>query len=339
MKSSYICAFILLIIMVQGCERVTFEEYQRDDPQAIFDEAWTFADRHYSYFDLKGVDWDSVYNVYSPRIRPDMGQVELFDLLAEMFYLLKDGHVNLRSAFDRSRYWEWYLNAPENFDYSIIERYYFQDRQRYIGPFQAIIIDSIGYVYLSSFGSEFSSGHLDLLMQSFQNTKGMIVDVRNNGGGSGSRAKRWAERYITSSLTVGRERYKSGPGDNSFSPWKEEILEPYNSDPSSVHNYTKPVVVLANRKSYSATNFFVQYMSEMDQMTVIGDRTGGGAGTPKFTELANGWILRLSTTQFQNTAGRDIESGVPVDIEVNITEEDRAENEDTILEFAIDFLQ
>lgn len=336
LKNNWISLFIAFLFLT-ACEEVVFDEYENSDPHAIFDEAWTFADHYYSYFDLKGVDWDSVYHVYKPQVRSDMDDVELFDLLSEMFYGLEDGHVNLRSPFDRSRYWEWYLNAPENFDYSVLEREYFTNEHRFIGPFETLILDSIAYTYLGSFSSEFSEEQLNLLIQSFEGTKGVIVDVRNNGGGSSNNAKRLASRFISESLLVGQRRHKNGPEKNAFSEWEDVTLKSAAEDDAPV--YDKPVVVLANRKSYSATNFFVQYMSEMEGVTIIGNRTGGGAGTPKFTELANGWILRLSATQFRNTEGRDIESGVPVDIELNITEEDRNRRKDTFLEYALRFLQ
>jgi len=74
------------------------------------------------------------YNRYRPLVQNNMGTVELYDIYAAMLCKLKDGHVNLVSSFDRSRNWEWYLNSPENFYYSIIERHYFKNRQRYIRP-------------------------------------------------------------------------------------------------------------------------------------------------------------------------------------------------------------
>lgn len=332
--------FILLIIIIlSGCETIAFDEYQNTSPKAIFDEAWTFADHYYSFFDVKGVDWDSVYGAYEPVLRPDMNSIELFDLLGGMFDLLKDGHVNLRSGFDWSRYWQWYLGAPENFDYAVIDRHYFQDRQRFIGPFQSILFDSIAYAYLGSFSSEFSDSQLDLMMRSFQDSKGMIIDVRNNGGGSASLAEKLAARFTDKVVTVGKTRFKNGPGAGEFSEWEDVQLEPYKNDSDSEVIYTKPVVVLMNRKSYSATNSFIQYMNELENVTLIGDRSGGGAGTPKYTELANGWILRLSSTQFVTPRGDQIEQGIFPDIKVNITEKDKRENKDGILEYALNYLR
>ena len=45
----------------------------------------------------------------------------------------------------------------------------------------------------------------------------------------------------------------------------------------------KPIVVLVNRHSYSATNFFSAYMSTLPNVTLIGDQSGGGGGVPRMT--------------------------------------------------------
>ena len=49
-------------------------------PTAVFEEAWTFVDREYSFFEFKGVDWDSIHDVYSPMVNHDLDDEELFDV-------------------------------------------------------------------------------------------------------------------------------------------------------------------------------------------------------------------------------------------------------------------
>ena len=50
-----------------------------------------------------------------------MNQYVLFDVLGDMLNELKDGHTNLISTFNMSRYWDWYLDYPDNFDSDIQE--------------------------------------------------------------------------------------------------------------------------------------------------------------------------------------------------------------------------
>jgi hypothetical protein len=306
-------------------------------PVAVFNEIWSFTDGHYSFFRYKDIDWDNTYNQYRPLISDNMTPVELFDVCAAMLYELRDGHVNLVSSFDRSRYWEWYLERPENFSYSLIERNYFLGNQRLIGPFEYINFGDVTYVYYGSFSNTISQGNLDLIIANLINRKGLIIDVRNNGGGSSENAKRLASRFTGEKRLAGHNYVKTGPGHEDFR--KEDIyIEPYDGA-----RYTGRVVVLTNRKSYSATTYFVQYMNALSNVTVMGDTTGGGGGMPAFWDLPNGWLLRVSSSRFYSpdniNQGMNIESGIPPHVQVDMTEESMIRGKDDILEKAIEYLR
>ncbi len=338
-----LCFIPVFALLMLSCEKMFMEADARKDPVSIFEEIWTFADRHYSFFDEKGVDWDSVYTSYRPQVKDDMGPVELFDLCAKMLYELRDGHVNLVSPFDRSRYWQWYLERPENFYFSIIERHYFKDRQRYFGPLQVVALpgdnteEDILYVYYGSFGNTIGEGNLDDLIFSLNEGgfKGLIFDVRNNGGGDPTNGRNLAARFTDKKVFVGTNYIKHGPGHGDFR------LEEVHIEPHDGLRFSGDVVVLTNRKSYSATTYFAQYMKALDQVTLVGDTTGGGGGLPAFRDLANGWRLRVSSTRFYNPAGESIEPGVPPHITAQIPEEGDSINltSDEIIETAIELIR
>lgn len=329
------CTLFIALASI-SCENLFIEDDLEDDPRQVFEEAWQFTRDYYSYFKLKEVDWDEVRQRYSPQVIHGMSDRELFNLMSDMFLELEDGHVNLVSDFGRSRYFGWYFDAPENFDYSVLERSYFKGEQLFIGPFQYFAFDDISYVYLSSFGSTMTQDHLDALVKQLSDKKAVIIDVRNNGGGSGAQAIQLAQRFTVESRTVAQKRAKNGPGENDFTEWQDVNLKPVGEEGKRFVN--KPVVVLTNRRCYSATNSFVQYMRELPQVTLIGDRTGGGAGTPKFTELPNGWMLRVSATQTISPDGQEIESGIPPDLIMEAPELVLGNGEDPILDFALEYL-
>lgn len=84
------------------------------------------------------------------------------------------------------------------------------------------------------------------------------------------------------------------------------------------------MVVLTNRGCYSATNEFVSIMKYAPNVTIIGDKTGGGSGLPFTSELPNGWSVRFSASPPMFNAEKEhIEFGVEPDIYVDMKDSDR----------------
>ena len=75
--------------------------------------------------------------------------------------------------------------------------------------------------------------------------------------------------------------HKTGPGHNDFSTPKAVWLEPSLDRV----RWQKQAVVLTNRRSFNATNDFVNRMKILPKVTIIGDKTGGGSGLPFSSEL------------------------------------------------------
>ena len=78
-----------------------------NDAYGNFDALWTILDEHYSFFGYKQIDWKATGERYRAKIFPGMTSQELFGLCSDMLKELKDGHTNLISASDVSRYWIW----------------------------------------------------------------------------------------------------------------------------------------------------------------------------------------------------------------------------------------
>lgn len=318
-----------------GCERALIDRKPADDPVAIFDTMWHTIDRKYSYFELKGIDWDQVYDTTRPKVHEDMSTRELYNVLADMLFELEDGHVNLITPFDFSRNWEWYLESPQNFNNSLIERHYLGDNYEITGPFRNTWLpDTIGYMYYGSFGSYVSDYSIDYIVEKFKQGKGLIIDVRNNGGGSTGNGDKIASRFTTQPRLYGYDRYKTGPDHNDFSQFFERYV-----DTGGDARFTKPVVVLTNRSSYSATNDFVLQMGALPHVTVIGDTTGGGAGTPYYGQLQNGWTYRFSSTQTVNLNQNQVEPGIPPDEQIDLDPAAEQNGEDNIIERAKEIIK
>ena len=321
--------FMLLVIVLlnTSCEYLFFEKDPINDPITNFDILWNTLEERYSFFEYKNVDWDSVYTVYRPKVRNDMTEQELWNVMTEMLDVLEDGHVNLRSEFD-IHFWSWYQNAPANFDEDLIEEYYWGDYE-ITGFLRNTILDSVGYIYYSSFQLQVTEEQLDYLAEKFKNTKGLIVDLRDNDGGDPANGWRIAERFIDQSRHIYTNVYKDGPGPDEFTEPYMSYLEPDGK------KIADKVVVLTNRTTYSAGNFFAASMKAFPNVTVVGDTTGGGGGAPVGWEMPNGWYFNFSSSITYLPDGFIIEDGMPPDIQVNMLETDRDNNIDTILETAL----
>lgn len=299
-----------------------------------FEALWKIIDTRYCFLDEKNINWDSIYHVYNDRLVNDtINEIVFFDAMAEMLAELKDGHVNLYSGFDRSRYWNWFLDYPANFSGSIIngDRYLGRNHRSVNGlRYQRIAGGQVGYVYYGSFADSFSDRNFRYVLQYFSECNGLIIDVRNNGGGSAELSNQLASYFFQSDTVSLYLKHKNGPGHTDFS-----APVPIKTTASTVIQWQRPVVILANRSSYSATNMFVCRMKDAPRAVVIGDRSGGGGGMPLSNELPNGWMVRFSASPMFDANMQSIEHGIDPDIFVTLDQADADNGIDTIIEYAV----
>lgn len=137
------------------------------------------------------------------------------------------------------------------------------------------------------------------------------------------------ERFIDSRTLVAYTLTRNGKGRNDFSDRATFYMNPYEGT-----RYTKPIMVLIDRGSYSATTFFALSTKAIPNLTLVGDTTGGGGGMPNGGQLPNGWTYRFSISQLLDLDGNTYaEDGVPPDILVSFDWTDLTKDE--IIERAI----
>ena len=311
---------------------VDVDEYD-NSPQGNFEALWKIMDEHYCFFDYKrqayGLDWNEVRARYSKRIDVTMNSDQLFEVLSEMLAEVKDGHVNLSSTGDFSRYWSWKEGYPANSSDTLYRRYLGTGYKIASGLSYRILDDNIAYVRYESFQDGIGEGNLDKMLINLMFCQGLILDIRDNGGGNLLYAERLAARFFNERTLVGYLQHKTGAGHSDFSSMQEQWL-----DPSSNIRWHKPVCVLTNRGVYSAANEFVKYMKRCPNATVVGDHTGGGAGMPFSSSLPNGWSVRFSACPMYDVERQSTEFGISPDVRVDLLQSDLLRGEDTIIEAA-----
>ena len=330
MRKIISCVLVLMTLFISSCVE---EEQYSDNPRGNFEALWKLIDEHYCFFEYKnqeyGLDWDRVYEKYSRMIEPEMTEGQLFEVLGCMLGELRDGHVNMWSPFDMSRYWSWRENYPQNFSDSIQRRYLGTDYKITGGAKYKVLEDNTGYIYWGGFDFPIGTGNLDEIINNLINCNSLIIDIRNNGGGLITTAEKIAARFTDKKLLVGYIQHKTGKGHNDFSEMRSQELKP-----AAALRWHKPVAVLTNRSVYSAANEFVKYIKCCPNVIVVGDKTGGGAGMPFTGEIPVGWSVRFSACPMYDKDKHSTEFGIDPDYKVDITSEDYSKSVDTILEFA-----
>ena len=329
-----VTAIVLCLLSCSDNRKDDHAEYA-NTPRGNFEALWTIMDRHYCFFDLKekdfGVNWNQVYYKYSPSISDNMSNRALFEVLCSMIGELRDGHVNLISSYDFGRNWSWKTDYPENYSKEIQDSYLGTDYLIANGTYlYKILDDNIGYLAITSFENTISDSQLNAMFNYMMLCNGIIIDIRNNGGGYVMAVDDLASRFIEESILVSYSCYKNGPGHNDFSELEKNWLEPdwYNL------RWVKPVVLLVNRGCFSSANDFANVMKAIPTVTLVGDTTGGGGGLPFVSELPNGWFVRFSSAPTLDAQLKHIESGVATDICLQMDEADLKKGVDTYIEFA-----
>jgi len=324
---------LLTLLALSACEPsfIVGKDDNNTDPYKNFDYLWQECKDRYSYFELKGVDWDAIKSQYRSKLFNDIRADSAFKVMGAMLDELKDGHVNLTSNFNISFYPIEEL-GPENIRWRTIKDYYLPKDFYISGPFvhDFIANKQIGYLRFSSYTGAISNSNLDFALSRYQNTKGIILDIRQNGGGAVSDVFNLLSRFIDKKTLLFYSRLKEGPGTNDFSQPEAAWLEPHKGV-----KYTGKVVVLTDRGTFSAGSFTCLGIKAIPNMILMGDTTGGGLGLPNGGQLPNGWTYRFSVTQSLTLdLDNSYEMGVPPDIVAYFDWNDLTKDE--VLERAMD---
>ena len=316
MKYLKLTVLATFIILLTSCEKNLFEEnLESTNPQVNFEYLWNQCNEKYSYFDLKNVNWDNVKSTYSAKLYDGMSNEELFDVLGGMLKELKDGHTALFSNLNIS-----FFPIPplgqDNYDPRIVLEDYLSYDLYTSGPFQHDFLNNtnneIGYIRLDGFTGTVDDINLDFIINKYKNTKGIILDLRENGGGAASDIFKILSRFVENKTLIYYNRIKTGVGHNDFSDAMPAYVRPHEGI-----RYKNKVAVLIDRGSFSAASFFALATKGLPNMMLIGDTTGGGLGAPNGGQLPNGWIYKFSTSQALTLDKKtDFENGVPPDIQV-----------------------
>lgn len=326
---------VLIVFLITACEELFFSPNPPNTPESNFEIFWNDYNRYYSFFNHKHLNWDSIYQVKRPLINSSTSSKQLFDIMNEMIHYLHDGHADLYSKTFGYSTFDFAKGYPTN-KLNLIIAYVNLIRKSKTMSY-GIIEPDIGYIEIKSFGgsdSDFKVIDEILIMLNTKKIKGIIIDIRSNGGGSDTYSRFIASRFTDRTRVYSYIRYKNGPGHDEFDDWISKSIKPDGE------LYLQPVVLLTNRRVFSSAEDFVLAMHSIPTVKIVGDTTGGGSGNPLLRILPNGWNFRVPRWQQVDVNMNYYEgTGIVPDIPVWITPSDLANNKDTILEKAIEELR
>ncbi len=176
---------------------------------------------------------------------------------------------------------------------------------------------NIGYIAISSFDDVTVNQFMEALDDlENQGETALIIDLRNNGGGLVSTACSILDRLLPEGMIV----YTEDKYGN-----REEMT-------SDAENYfDKPLAVLVNGNSASASEIFAGAIKDYGTGTLVGTQTFGKGIVQKIYPLSDGTAVKLTVSKYYTPKGNNIhEIGITPDVEVELDED--VANEVTIPE-------
>jgi carboxyl-terminal processing protease len=177
-------------------------------------------------------------------------------------------------------------------------------------PHSGLVAENIGYVNLTTFTQNAGGNVADAvtkLKEKNPKLKGVILDLRENGGGLLNEAIDLVNVFVPKGEFVASTKGKVPEWDISLRtqgpPVDKEI----------------PVVVLVNRHSASASEVTSGALQDLDRAVIMGQRTYGKGLVQNTKDLGYNAKIKLTTAKYYIPSGRCIQSvrykdGVPVDI-------------------------
>jgi carboxyl-terminal processing protease len=183
----------------------------------------------------------------------------------------------------------------------------------------------IGYIRLSSFISQDAPEEMRQKLLAQKNTKAMILDIRGNNGGLLPNALDISDMFLDHGQIVSvvdRDGAK-----RVFEAKTGEL-------------YPKPLVVLIDAGSASASEILSGALKDNHRATLIGTKTFGKGLVQKINYLQDGSEINLTISKYYTPLGYDIDKkGIEPDIPVNYTESDFLHNRDPQKDYAIRYLR
>lgn len=164
-------------------------------------------------------------------------------------------------------------------------------------PYYGMLRDSIGYLYLTGFtdncAKDVKKAFIELKQQG---AKGLVFDVRDNGGGSLQEAVDIVNLFVPKGQEIVVTKGKLRQAEGSFKTSKEPV------------DVEIPLAVLVNGASASASEILSGSLQDLDRAVIIGTRTYGKGLVQTTRPLPYNGTLKVTTSKYYIPSGRCIQA-------------------------------
>jgi len=313
---------------------------------AIFDVFTSVMDRHYSFFNARGVDWDALVAQARPQVHDGMGEAALWEVLAELIEPLGDSHTKMVGLVNgeprraqaglgttlpmiRNGMGEgaWLNGLVDQLFNEVLDpgAELIADRV-IVGEITPESGAPIGYIQIFTMGG-FTTEHtpgsiewsqaelaaltdiLDDALTRFADDQAIILDLSNNRGGYDAVTRAISARFTDQTFAGYRVTVPGAPEAEM-----EYYITPYDGV-----RYTGPVYLMTSDVTVSGGEITTLMLRQLPNVIQVGGTTRGAFSTPLAKPLPNGWYLELSNEVFEDGnleafEGRGIPPAITFDI-------------------------
>jgi Peptidase family S41 len=300
---------------------------------AVFWQTWR---EHYPFFAMHATDWSAVDQRVRPTITSRTSATSLLRSLRGMIEPLHDAHTfidasTIKTGFGGGRVLPTgYLREQDALVKRMIESTYLQaplrpmlNGQLFVGR----LADGVPYLRLMSFAEYAKQPQfavqldsletaLDSIFRDAEAWRGLVIDVRRNGGGSDVFGTVIASRLTDRAYLA----YKKVTRNDTVKADARTAPQPAMVVPSSRKRFLGPVMLLTGIESVSAAETFAMaLMGRQPAVTRIGEHTQGVFSDVLVRRLPNGWMFGLPNEIYLTADGRSFDGpGVAPDMEVPV---------------------
>jgi len=298
--------------------------------QEVFEVFASVFERHYPFFERRGVNWAGNVARARDRLRPGMPDDELWQVLADLVTPLGDSHTKLIGAVDGER-----RRVQTGLGHTLprirsaggepawLQALVAQTREQleggghHVGN-ERIVWGSlggrVGYLQIFTMGGfvddqapgspEWAAAELQAVHQVLDEALGrlagheaLILDLSNNRGGYDAVTRAIVSHFIE----VPREVY------TVRNAWEATPAVTYRVEPWPGKRFTGPVYVLTSDVTVSGGEITTMMLRQLPQVVHVGGTTRGAFSTPLAKPLPNGWYLELANEIFADMRGEVFE--------------------------------